>query len=159
MAAIHIPIIVKVVGVSYHPGEVAQLAVDQAITVEHDPTNPFDSNACVVRTLGGAELGHVPAAVAARLIAERTERRWTGRVAEIYLGEHTGFTIRIEAGSDVECGSKVPPNRATDVISVNVRSKSGRVLGQLVRCESDKVVVINGSGIEFGYPRSLVLVD
>jgi hypothetical protein len=158
MGRIHIPLTVKVVGVSYHPQEVARARAGAEVKIEHDPANPFDSNACAVFLAGGEQLGHLPAAVAARLVNERCENRWRGRVSEVYCGEHAGIAIVIEAADDV-CALGVDAPDEDEVLAVvDVRARSGRRLGRLVRYADNKVYVANDSGVEFGYPRELVEV-
>jgi hypothetical protein len=158
MPIIPLPVIVKVVGVSFHRDEVVRVKVGDQVVVRHDPDNPYDSNACVVETGAGGMLGHVPAPVAARLIRERTERSWTGSIAEVFPGEHYGVSIRIEAAAGAGDSTGEPVSRPGESV-VAVRAKSGRMLGRLVRQEDGKVVVANEAGVEFGYPRELVLVD
>lgn len=157
MPAIPLPVIVKVVGVSFHRDEVVRVKVGDAVRVDHDPENPYDANACAVTTPAGGVLGHVPAPVAARLIREHAERSWSGSVAEIFPGEHYGISIRIESAAGADPASESRP--AASLPAVAVRAKSGRVLGVLVRHDEGKVVVANEAGVEFGYPRELVVVD
>jgi len=169
MSVIRIPAIVKVVGVSFHVEEVSKVVVGQEVRIYHDPLNAYDSNACVVETRGGAQLGHIPAAIARRLVTERHERAWAGRVAEIFTGEHLGITIRIESGEPAIELSVRPPiaEGVTEEFSalviqseqrVPVTAKSGRTLGTLVRLDNGRVVVANSEGVEFGYPQELVKV-
>jgi hypothetical protein len=50
---------VKIVGVAMNPRNCRKLTDGAAITLKHEPSNPFDGNAMMV-TLGGEKIGYPP---------------------------------------------------------------------------------------------------
>ena len=49
----------KIVGVAMNPRNCRKLTDGAAITLKHEPSNPFDGNAMMV-TLGGEKIGYPP---------------------------------------------------------------------------------------------------
>lgn len=177
-----LPFVCAVAGVSFHQDEVLMTAVGQVVVVRHQPDNAYDTNACSVTTTGGAELGHLPAALAARLVGTRPdEAQWAGRIEEVLSGQTWGLRIAVgipdddaedasprpappgaaEGAAEPDTGDRIIPDEASPEETAptqEVRARSGRSLGVWVGEDEGKVVVRNAAGIEIRYPAELVLV-
>ena len=89
-----LPFVTAVSGVSFHPEAVARVRPGMTATIEREPGNPFDANACQV-VVDGEPVGHIPAALAARLV-RRAESAWQGEIVEkIGAAELTGLRVRV----------------------------------------------------------------
>jgi hypothetical protein len=146
----HLPFTTPVRGVSFHPDTVAAVSNGDPVTFAHDPTNPHDACAVVVRDLAGSELGHLPAAVAARVVDTfGVHCRLSGEISEVVgTGEGQTRGLRVRVVDQVSA-----PAGAADI----VHSPSGRVLGTFAGRDGDDVIVATGEGTS-RYPARLVLV-
>ncbi len=71
---------VKIVGVAMNPRNCRKLTDGAAVTVKHEPSNPFDGNAMMV-TLGGEKIGYLPKGDSERIIRETSERMFRAHMA------------------------------------------------------------------------------
>lgn len=159
------PFVSAIAGVSFHQSVVVGVHVGQELRVEREPDNPYDTNAYVVRTLGGDVLGHLPRAVAARMVDGGAGDELRGEVTERLTGGETiGLRVRIHPAEVARPAEPAPASvDATDgnTIERHVRVRgTGRVLGVFERHDRDtrKVYVATGNG-SIPYPDALVDVD
>lgn len=151
-----LPFIAPVAGVSFHAEVVAACRVGDRLRVAHDPANRHDACAVAVHTAAGEPLGHLPAAVAAKVVDRFGHScTFTAEVAEIVGGRDghsTGLRIRLleVAGA----GRAADPQQAGDAV---VQSRSGRTLGTFVGADGDDILVATGDG-NTRYPARLVTV-
>lgn len=91
--SVSMPFVCPVAGVSQYQDVAALVRPGDALVFRHEPSNPYDANACVVQW-NDQTVGYVPAAVAARLVA--TGSAWSGEVAEVLPGpECVGLRVRV----------------------------------------------------------------
>lgn len=163
---LRLPFVCPVSGVSFRQEIVTRVCSGQRLVVAHDPDNPHDANACVVRTLDGTLLGFLPKALSRRLRAERPDEHvWDAEVDEVLVGATYGLRIRVsqasgtgKAGSDANSGDVDASSARDDTAPIVVRSKSGRPLGTLAGRGDGTVVVLGKGGQEVEFPEALVLV-
>lgn len=161
MKALPLPCVIAVVGVSFRQDVVRSCKVGDGLAFVADDTNPYDAQAVEVRTGDGKVIGFVPKALAPRLRVSGSTL-WTGRITELLTGDVWGVRARIEHATEVVAVDScqgvavAAPVCRTDV-AVQVRARSGRVLGVLVRCDDSGVVVAGENGT-CRYPASLVEV-
>jgi hypothetical protein len=139
-----LPFTSAVAGVSFHTDAVSKVRIGMRADISHDPANQYDANACAVR-VGGELVGHLPKAISARLRA-RGESAWKGVVSEVITGDKaTGLRIRV-LSSDI----------STRPSEVEVRARSGRILGILLEQRDGSVSVRTADGSRIDYPIELV---
>lgn len=143
---IRLPFTTAVAGVSFHRDALIGVTVGMRVTVTHEPDNPYDSNACAV-LVRDQLIGHLPRDVARRMIA-RGERRWKGVVSEVLTGQQaTGIRVRVLSGEPLAV------ERADEV---QVRARSGRILGVLLERRGNSVKVRTDDGSAVDYPLELL---
>lgn len=158
-----LPFTAPIKGVSFRQEEVVLLHEGSLVRVVHEPDNEYDVNACAVYTPSGGKLGFIPASIAGRLAA-RGEEAWRGKITEVRRGDTWGASVIVEGplheSASAEGGvpeEEVPPQPPQ--APTEVRARSGRTLGVLVREDAGKVYVRNASGVEIAYPADLVQVQ
>ena len=180
-----LPFVTSVSGVSFRPEAVALVRPGMVAHVRREPDSPYDPNACAVE-VNGQVVGHIPAAVAARLVS-RAEDAWVGEIVEkIGTGDKTGLRVRVSGGlvpgpRDGSAGEPVidrgiapavavvdslSSNEApegsselvTDVAGPEVRTRSRRLVGYFVEKDDTHVTVRNDQGSLVRYPVELVVV-
>ena len=150
-----LPFVVGVAGVTFHPAAVAACKGGDRLVVSHDPSNIHDACAVAVHTAAGEPLGHLPAAVAARVVDRYGHScNFAAEVSEIVGGgpeRSTGLRIRLLELTGPAGATADPANAAT------VQSLSGRPLGSYVGTDGDDVLVATGAG-NTRYPSRLVTI-
>jgi len=166
MQPVTLPFSTKVVGISQYQAAAGRCVVQQAVRIEHEPGNAFDTNACCILS-DDVVLGYIPRTLAARLVA-RGEHAWAGTVVAVHDGKGTiGVEVRIETPelaldtAPVECPVPSGATAPAPARRVVATKRSGRVLGALVRVDRDqRRVIVAVDGAEVPYPDGLVvLVD
>jgi len=165
------PVEVAVVGVSWHQEQVAKCRVGMKVRAVHEPENPFDANAYAVYA-GGDLVGHLPKAVAAKMVAGEAGEL-CGEIVRVGEGEVVGLRIQLWQPSGEEHASHErtsTPEETRGSFDVAVREfgadvgktvrvrASGRVLGTLVSSGGGASVVRMTNGVEVRYPTSMVEV-
>jgi hypothetical protein len=154
---LRLPFISPVAGVSQYQEAVTRCVEGLRVLVTREPENPYDANACVV-TYDGFTLGYVPKALAARLV-ESGDDAWGAELTEVLRGETWGLRMRVLLPLDLGAGAEEAVEAAVEPEEPKgpeVRSRSGRVLGTLVRVEGADAFVLSPSGHETPYPKDLV---
>lgn len=170
-----LPFVAPVRGVTSYTDAVNDTRVGDLAEIRHEPTNPYDNNACSV-SVNGRTIGYLPAELARRLVGR--EHAWKAVIAEKLTGQaHTGVRVRVLAplasggepdqdrglgrGPETlreEAAPQLPQSRHSDQSLEKVqevRARSGRVLGELIG-EEDGHVLVNGVNGPVKYPRQLV---
>lgn len=153
--AIVYPFVSKIVGISQYQQAAAGANVGDAVVVEHEPSNPYDANACVIH-VEGRTLGYLPRAVARRIV-EGGASRLVGEIIAKHDAKATiGMEIRVlGSGAAEEIPSAATAQASGGLIVVAKRSR--RVLGRLERIDRERrsVIVDDGNGC-ISYPDGLV---
>lgn len=150
---IHLPFISPVAGVSQYQSEVMLVDVASMLTIEHEPDNPYDNNACAIK-FNNQLLGYLPKILAAKLVSTG-ETSWQGEVVEILDGINRGLRVRVSKLNSPKIVHKPKPVKEADPLKV--QSKSGRILGEFVRVEGLNIIVKSAQGVEVSYPKELVV--
>lgn len=150
-----LPFIAPVAGVTFHPNAVTAARAGDRVRVAHDPSNRHDACAVAVHNAAGEPLGHLPAAVAAKVVARFGHScTFAAEIAEVVGGRDghsTGLRIRL-LGLTGNVGA-TPDGADTGT----VRSLSGRTLGSYVGSDGDDVLVATDAG-NTRYPAHLVTI-
>lgn len=144
----------SVAGARFYQRHLAPLVAGTTLHVQHEPQNPHDPKACVVRDLRRQTVGYVPAVLAPRLLATSASV-WTAEVVEVWdrvkgpgAAPHPihGIRIRILQRSDPPPAPRV------------VTTRHGRVLGYLVGEVAAELEVRTENGAFVVLPRELALI-
>lgn len=155
-----LPVILPVVGVSFHQDIVMRAQTGDRVAVIAEPHNPYDVNACAVM-MDGEVLGHL-----SRVNAERIRRSgfsaWEAVIVDVIAGEHpTALRIKVLAPLDAEGGNLLNEHLEPEVrieARTAVRARSGRVLGKLAAYNEMEVTVLTPNGKIVTYPIDLVVI-
>jgi hypothetical protein len=128
-------------GVSFYQDAIAKLRVGDIVDIAHDPKNPYDGNACVVKTQDNEIVGHIPAKLAPRLLATGASE-WQGTVTELI--DNTVRSVRV----------KIAPKEVDyDLVATTI---TGRIIGTWIEAEGDSVAILNQNGDRVLYPKNQV---
>lgn len=136
------PFIAPVNGATQYQDAIRKVRPGDTFTIRREPDNPYDPNALAIyHDKAHALVGYLPAPLAARI----EDDLLAAEVAEIYTRGTWGLRIRVT-------GPLVTVEAAA---GSEVRTLSGRKLGELVRIEGEAVVVRDRNG-EVSYPLAVV---
>lgn len=162
------PIGVPVAGVRAYQGAVRRVREGDRLVARREPDNPHDPNACVLSTGDGTVVGYLPAWFAARLVADGDSGCvWPVEVERVLRRDTWGLRVIVfgptpDAGPADAAGGAVPaavPPAARPPGPPVWATKSGRLLGTLVRHDRDRRrVVVDAGGRDVAYPDDLVRV-
>ena len=139
------PFIAPVNGATQYQDAIRRVRPGDSFTIRREPDNPYDSRALAVyHNKTAALVGYLPAPLAARIEEDVLE----GEVVEIFTKGTWGLRIKVTLPRDEELGVSA---------GVDVLTRSGRKLGQLIRVEGDSVVVGSEDG-EVTYPLNVVVL-
>lgn len=152
ITVMRLPFVTSVAGVSFHQPAVAHVSVGDTVAVIPEDDNPYDANAYRIDTTDGETVGHLPAAVAARLRDAGYSHTLRGQVTETVGNETLGLRVKVLAGATQETVSRPVDNRP------KVHTRAGRYVGLLERQSEDSVTVLNRAGNLVKLPASVVVV-
>ena len=150
-----------VAGVSFHQAAVVDCKVGDQVMVVREPDNPYDANAYLVSNTAGDTLGHLPGALAARLVSDGSPDVIEATIEKVL---DTNMTVGLRlwlTGSGEAPVAPVSVAAEDERVGVVVVRSTGRVLGALVRVDQDNraVIVHSETGGEVAYPDALVEIS
>ena len=88
-----------VAGISFHAEAAARVCIGDDVVLAHDQTNPYDTDAVVITTTSGEELGHVPSTqqLNSRLLVGHRGGVFAGTVVDKVGRETVGLRVKIHS--------------------------------------------------------------
>jgi len=162
--SIHFPFISPVTGVTFYPDALRKVEEGMIAELYHDKENTFDSNAVAVK-VSGAQVGFLPKELARRVV-QTGGNFWSGVIVNV-LKSNNGIGLRLSVEKEIprpftESGADKPnenialqlkPNLAS---KIEVKARSGRILGTLLSKDSSFTTVLTSQGREVRYPNGLL---
>jgi hypothetical protein len=162
--SIHFPFISPVTGVTFYSDALAKVKEGMVAELYHDKANEFDSNAVAVK-VSGNQVGFLPKELARRVVQSGGEF-WSGVIVNV-LKSHNGIGLRLSVDHQSEplqnevLLENIEPKSIIDTLVelVDVKAKSGRLLGTLISKDSTHTKVLTPQGREVLYPNGLLQLN